>query len=157
MKQVNMKTPLVFRVAVLLLCLLLISSYMLGGRLYARYITTDYSSDSARVASFAFSDDLNTKVQTLVLDASMMYPGKTLNTTAAISNNGEVALRYIVTVENLTGNLPIEYGELGAKTLYPGESSNVTIALEWPAEKSSVEYVGKMDVLRISVLVEQVD
>ena len=54
MKQLHKKTPLVFRIAAILLCLVVASSCMMGG-LFARYATTVSGSDSARAAKFSVS------------------------------------------------------------------------------------------------------
>lgn len=156
MKQLNIKTPLVFRLSLVLLCTLLITTNMTSG-LYARYTTTATGSDSARVARFEFTDNSDTYVQTLIKEASTMFPGETISVQAKVVNNGEVTLCYTIKVENLTENLPIEDAILASRTLSPGETAEVNIALSWPAEKNSVDYVGKTDVLRISVLAEQVD
>ena len=52
MKQWNIKTPLVFRLGAILLCMLIISSNMIGD-LYARYTATAVGSASANVAKFS--------------------------------------------------------------------------------------------------------
>ena len=52
MKQLNQKTPWVFRLGVALLCVMLMTTHFTGN-LYARYSTTATGSDSARVAKFA--------------------------------------------------------------------------------------------------------
>ena len=51
MKQLNQKTPWVFRLGVALLCVMLMTTHFTGN-LYARYSTTATGSDSARVAKF---------------------------------------------------------------------------------------------------------
>lgn len=51
MKQLNQKTPLVFRLAIVLLCCLLVSSHLLSG-LYARYTSTASATSVVRVAKF---------------------------------------------------------------------------------------------------------
>ena len=96
MRQQNIKIPPVFHVGVILLCAMLITSYMMGG-LYARYTTSASGGDSARVARFAFSDDFTTQYQTFTTAASAMYPGSTITLTVRVTNNSEVALRYVAT------------------------------------------------------------
>ena len=51
MRQKNMKTPPMFRIGLILVCLTLFSVYVTGG-LYARYTTSSTGGDSARVAKF---------------------------------------------------------------------------------------------------------
>lgn len=156
MRQSNTKTPIVFRVALVLFCAMLISFSMMGG-LYARYVTTISGSDSARVAKFVFTDNLDTQMQTFVTESASMFPGKTVQVTAGISNQGEVSIRCIVTVENLTDNLPISDATLASIDLVPGQSADFDIPFTWPADRNSIEYSGKMDIFRISVVVEQID
>ena len=59
MRQQNVKIPFVFRVGIVLLCTLLITSHMMGG-LYARYSTSVTGTASATVAkiSYKFDPDL---------------------------------------------------------------------------------------------------
>lgn len=52
MRQPNRKAPLIFRVGLVLLCAMLITTNMMGG-LYARYSTTVIGSATARVAKFS--------------------------------------------------------------------------------------------------------
>ena len=52
MKQLNIKTPLMFSIVVTLLSALLITSHMVSG-LYAKYSTTASGSSSARVATIS--------------------------------------------------------------------------------------------------------
>ena len=47
-QQNNIKTPIVFRIALVLLCVMLFSFYLIGG-LYARYTASASGGDSARV------------------------------------------------------------------------------------------------------------
>ena len=54
MKQSNIKTPLVFRIGVALLCAMLITSHMMGG-LYARYHSGVTGNAAGSVAKFSVS------------------------------------------------------------------------------------------------------
>lgn len=51
MKQWNIKAPLVFRLGVVLLCMVAFSSHLMGG-FYARYTTSVSGTSTARVAKF---------------------------------------------------------------------------------------------------------
>lgn len=153
MKQLNKKTPLVFRAGVVLLCLLTFSMHLTSG-LYAKYTTVASGSDSARVAKFSFSDDLATQYKTLT---ARFAPGDAHTTEISIENNGEVALRYVVKIENLTNNLPIDSSIISSDDIAIGEKRSFSWAVKWEEEDNSVEYMGKMDVIRISVAVEQID
>ena len=153
MKKQNIKTPLIFRIGLVVVCLLLCSVYATSG-LYAKYVTQASSYDSARVARFAFSDDLSEQSINLPL---VMAPGDVDHTEITIENDGEVAIRYTVSVKNLTENLPIENQVIKSGTLQRGEDSTFEWDIEWPLSQSSIESAGKMDILKIVVTVEQVD
>ena len=101
MKKSNkVKTPLVFRLSLVLLCAMLFTSHMMGG-LYARYTTTATGSDSARVAKFnvnsnttsAFDIDLN------FYDPSMFSDEVSFN----VSSDSEVTVKYSVIVTMPSG------------------------------------------------------
>lgn len=153
MRQSNKKTPLVFRVGIVLLCMILFSFHMMGG-LYARYSTLDQDSDGARVAAFAFTEDLSPQTQDLSISLS---PGELVDQAITVKNEGEVTLRCVVSVKNLTGNLPISNQTLTSATIARGDTLTFDWDIEWPGDDNSVEYMGKTDVLRIVVTVEQVD
>lgn len=153
MKQQNKKTPLVFRVGLALLCAIILSIHLMGG-IYARYSTSDSASDRARVAIFSFEDDLSEQSQIVSLS---LIPGESIPTMITIKNDGEVTLRYVVTIENLTHNLPIEDQIVTSGEIVSGGTSSLDWKIEWSESDNSVEYMGKMDVLRIVVIVEQVD
>ena len=104
MKQQNRKTPLIFRIGLMLACVLILCCHMMGG-LYARYATTCTSSGEARVARFSFQDDIDEKYQSI---PTSFGPGESVSTTIQIENTAEVTLKYVVKVENLTKNLPIK-------------------------------------------------
>lgn len=164
--QLNKKTPFVFKLSLGLMLVLMITFHMTGG-LYARYTTTASGGDSARVAKFDFSIDNEfvTQMQTLTLD---LAPGKFQEVAVSVKNEGEVALRCVVSVVNLTGNLPVQIeGASGnlqdgipvtvSQSIGIGSSTTFNWKIIWPADEKDVEDMGKMDVMRITVAVEQVD
>lgn len=153
MKQSNKKTPVVFYLSFVLLCAVLITTHMMSG-LYARYTAQAGGGDEARVATFSFEDNLSAQAQVLPTTFS---PGESLPITIKIKNTGEVTLRYVVKIENLTKNLPIEEQTINSSEVACNGESEFSWNIEWPKSKNSVEYMGKMDVLRIVVTVEQVD
>ena len=158
MKELNRKTPLVFKIGVLLLCAMLITSYMMSD-LYARYTVTAFASDSARVAKFTFTDgQMQTQAQSFVIYPSV-YPGQTVCIiNATIKNQSEVAIRYVVNFENLTGNLPINSSlPISFGDIVPGGEKTINYPIVWPLTDNSPDYAGKMDIIRITVSVEQVD
>ena len=158
MRQQNIKTPLVFRIGGLLFCLLLISMYMMGG-LYARYTASASGTDGARVAQFAFAFDRDLMSETVTAPISLA-PGETDTKTVSITNNGETAIRCVVTLENLTKNLPIAVEApqvITTEAIPGGQSDTCNIVIKWPKELNSIDFAEKMDVFKITVTVEQVD
>ena len=153
MKKLNKKTPLVFRISMILFCALLASIYLTGG-LYARYTAHATGSGSAQVASFSFDDDLSEQDTTIPLSFA---PGDKDSTTISIQNKGDVTIRYVVKVQNLTKNLPIEDAVISSEDIARGGSTTFTWEVEWPQSENSVSYMGKMDIIRIIVTAEQVD
>lgn len=156
MRQQNIKTPLVFRIGGLLFCLLLISMYMMGG-LYARYTASASGTDGARVAQFAFDHDLTPETVTTSIS---LAPGETDTKTVSITNNGETAIRCVVTLENLTKNLPIAVEApqvITTEAIPGGQSDTCNIVIKWPEAENSIDFAEKMDVFKITVTVEQVD
>lgn len=124
---------------------------------YSGYTSSAEGGDTCVVAKFAFSDDLDTQVQNLMLEASNIYPGKSVTVNAQIQNNSDVTIRYTVKVKNMTKNLPIDDATLGGDVLMPGQSKMLPLVFTWPAENNSADYAEKMDVFRIFVSVEQVN
>ena len=54
MKQIHIKTPLVFRIGVVLLCAMMLSFHFMDG-LYARYSTSATGTTTARVAKIGYA------------------------------------------------------------------------------------------------------
>ena len=153
MKQKNNKTPLIFKLGVGVLFALLLSVYFSNG-LYARYSTAVVNSDSARVAVFSFDDNLDAQSQLL---PTALSPGESVSAAITIKNDGEVALMYSIKIENLTNNLPIADQIIKSDAIAPGTESTFNWTLEWPEEENSINYMGKMDVFKVTVIVEQVN
>lgn len=158
-KQNKIKTPAVFYVGVALLCALLVTSYMMGG-LYARYTAGTKANATAPVAAFSFSvtyGENSSQSQTFTLPADSMKPGETVSIPFTVKNSGDVTVKYTAKIENLTSNLPLTLtGETGK--LESNESSeSAQIQIKWDASNNDSTYAGKMDLLRITVTVEQVD
>ena len=165
--QSNIKTPLVFRLGVALLCAMLVTSHLMGG-LYAEYTTSATGSDSARVAKFSFGDgDWINNSQSTTLNISAMKPGDMVELEVEVENTGEVTIRYQADLTNLTGNLPLKVAiresdqnldtNQNSISLLPGATKELVVVVFWPQTSNSVDFMGKMDLIRITVTVEQVD
>lgn len=143
MKQSNIKTPLIFRIGVVLLCAMLLSCHMMSG-LYARYSATVMDSDNARVAKFDVTTDC-------------VYDDVTEEYTLTITNNSEVTVAYTVsyTIDGLAlpAGVTISFGSNdNSGTLTQG--ANVSGTLRFNESYSEYHEEGIVD---ITVTVVQVD
>lgn len=168
------KVNVPFCLALVLLCLTMVSMHLTGG-LFARYSATAESSDSARVAKFEVGNELKQGGQTLtknlVVEAS---PGESVEYAAVITNSSEVTVRCTVGATNITGNIPFAFvTDQSVVTLAPGESTrpldapaddlrkkSPTLNISWNSSGGTgdpQDYMGMVDVVEISLKVEQVD
>lgn len=161
-QQRRMNIPMCL--AGILFCLTLISIHLTSG-LYAKYTTQSSSEDTARVAKFEVTETATSFSNNFEIP---MTPG-TLSKTITIENKSEVAIRYEITVENRTGNLPLDIYVLRAQDtvessttnswksdIAVGETENITMQIQWEKE-GALAYMGMVDVLRISLEAEQID
>lgn len=141
MIQQNMKTPLVFRIGVVLLCALLCSVHLMGG-LYARYSTSVSGGDGARVAVFGVvcsSNDANT-TKSLEIGSS-----ETVSYVFTVENTSEVTIQYTILLEGVPSGVTVS-GNSGTFTLGIGAKREHTLtfmatdaASEVTAQKVSVK------------------
>ncbi len=174
MSKFNRKTPICFFAGLLILCLTLVSTYMVSG-IYARYTTSADSSDNARVAEFSVSQSLkitksdNTVAETFIIGDDL-YPGKRMTYTYSVTNNSEVTVEFVVSGRELLGELPlvIKSGETSVElvsqekdcaslTLLPGQSGVLTFYVEWPETENNISFVGMVSQIEITVRAEQKD
>ena len=162
MKKFNSsKSPIAFYVAIALFVLLALSMNV-STNLYARYFTTDDGSDGARVAKFEITDELASGVVPQYVPFTMR-PDETQQFTFQIANNSEVALCCTVVGTSITNNLPVVIPEVSVN-IRAGEVGDVTVTVSWPIVTEGVDvstdssyYSDKIDILRFSVTVEQID
>ncbi len=158
--------PLI-RVAAVLFCLTLFSTYIVAG-LLARYSTSAQSGDYARVAKFSIEGS-GTLLQTVVATVS---PGSTQTADLVITNNSEVAVEYTVTVTNVSKNLPLSFRmekkdsapePIGDGTTFtanqlPGSHTDEYILyIEWPKGENDLSLMGMVDYITVTVTATQID
>ena len=123
MKQWNIKTPLVFRLGVVMLCMLIISLNMIGN-LYARYTTSVTGSASAQVARISYYID--EKASTHTFANATLHTGAifAVEETFTIENDGDVSYEYSLdlSLTDAEGN-----GISGYTLLVPGVGSTIEI------------------------------
>lgn len=155
----NNDKPFFLYLGVCLLVLYFVSNVLLGG-LYARFTTKDNSGDASRVAKFAVVDGgLFTDVSYLQVN---IKPETEQIFYYDIVNNSEVAVRVILTPKNVTENLPLVLATV-TEDFTPGQNKKIALKFAW-SEKSlnglpfdSPEYAGKMDLIKVTIQVEQID
>ena len=157
MKKSNTNMPIAFYAGLLVVFLTFFSVHMSSG-LYARYTTQASGEDSARVAKFDLSASQISEESLLV----ELGPGETKSYTFEFTNSGETTLRYKIILTNTTQNLPLVLN--GATGIVPmGETvENVTCTIAWPmntetGNPTNPQYAGMVDVVKVNVIVEQVD
>lgn len=160
-------------VAAVLLFLTLLSTHLCSG-LYARYTTTASGSDSARVARFEIEDGtVGTWKEDVVI--SELRPSESAvesMTCADIVNKSEVAVAVTLNVENVYDNLPLKFvllqndkvvagpaDEMADLTynVAPNDKTPVKLGVYWPQNETNLEFRGRVDLLRLTVRVEQID
>ena len=152
----------------LLLAATMFSCWMLGG-LYAKYVTTANSADSARVAAFSVKDG-NTMEKTYLLTPSA-NGGDSF--AVEMENNSEVAIRYTFSIEK-EGNLPLNItanGPAGTvlskeenadcwtveKKAGEGQNETYTFTLSIENTEESYQYAGGVEQIQLTVKAEQID
>lgn len=144
-----------------LFCLTLISIHLTGG-LYAKYTTRSEFEDLARVAKFEVTENQTRFQQELVVD---MTPG-TYTSSITVDNQSEVAINYVVTVKNTTGNLPLKF-QIGGAAVTSGEhisvnsipvggKEDISMNIIWDQE-GALAYIGMVDMISITVEAVQID
>ena len=112
---------LMIRIAAVLFCLVMFSTYLMGG-LFARYTTSDQGGDSARVAKF----DVACSVAQATDEDGKDIEGKF---TLTVTNNSEVAVAYSIHVA-FSAPMSITIGG-ETKTLAEGETSVTFTNDDW--------------------------
>ena len=144
MKQSNIKTPLVLRVGVALLCALLITSHMMGG-LYARYYSGFTGNATANVAAFSVScsssDDNTTKTLEIGSKETVTY-------SFTVTNTSDVTIQYTILIVNLpqgvnvsgnSGTFILKHGEHGASKSHTLIFQATDAATEVTEQKVSIK------------------
>lgn len=143
---------IVLRTVVVLLILVCLSTAMVTGR-YARYFSSASGEDSARVAKF----DVTVSSTTTQLASVLIQPGETAEKFFTVENKSEVAVALNFQVSNKYNNLPLEFLHPVSGVIAPGKTKEVPLLVTWPAADNDDNYIGKVDLLEISVQAVQVD
>lgn len=163
--KTTMNIPI--RVAGVLLCLTLFSTYLVTG-LFARYTAGAQSSDNARVAKFSIQGSCNL---TESIEASLI-PGGSIPATVLIQNDSEVAVEYTVDVTNVTNNLPLRFRmekvassptvqaentTFTAQQLPGNHTDQYTLYIDWGEADGDLARMGMVDYITVTVTAAQID
>lgn len=167
MKKINIKNIISISTVVLFAFVLLTTQMMVN--ILAKYQSNKDSGEKSQVASFVVNVDILDITNTMTITEGIDYeftPGSKLE--LDINLNGiknEVKVKYIISFETLN-NLPIEIthndvdvivnnitGEINPKN----STSIENIIIEWPANNNSYSYSGQIDLITVTVVIEQID
>ncbi len=163
--KTQMNIPI--RVAAVLLCLTLFSTYLVCG-LCARYATSVQSSDHANVAKFSITGS-GTLLQPI---EAGLVPGESKSVTLVIHNESEVAVEYTIAVTNVTKNLPLSFrmektgdspavaadGTTFTAQQLPGShDDSYTLYIDWAAADNDLARMGMADYITVTVTAAQID
>lgn len=176
---------LVFRVAALLLCLVLITTYLLSGA-YSKFFSGASGGDSARVAHFSPNF-----TSAMVVDFKNATPGDATEINFTVQNFSgekmpEVAMKYKILLKT-TGNIPLTFtlldssrNQLGSAWDCNGtsgeceyeytdsslvfsagrqETDQYKLQIEWPVDehRKNAQFSGMTDAVYLSVEFLQID
>lgn len=173
---------LVFRVAALLVCLVLITTYMLSGA-YSKFFSGASGGDGARVARFSpkFTSDK-------IITVNNQIPGYNDKISFTVQNTSddkvsEVAMKYKIVVKT-TGNIPLKFtvsksdgsqskvfdcDGISGEQIYEytdgsfvfgvgtKETKDYKLKIEWPSDRNNAQFSGMTDAVYLSVEFEQID
>lgn len=160
MKKSNRKAPFLTYLGAVVLALFLISSSVTSG-VYARYSSGPVSSsDEARTAQFDVSETVSITCGGANLnwtaDDIQFIPGKDLTYTFTVRNDSEVAVKYSVRAQNITGNLPINEIRTVNGSLAAGDTKTLTCTITWK-DTDYLPFCGMSDRILFTLTAEQID
>ncbi len=148
-----------FCIAAVLLCLTLVSMHLTSG-LFARYSASAEGHDSARVAKFDVNTGNEVITDTFLFDVAPNE--EVIYTSPSIHNKTEVSIKCTATAVNKTGNIPSLVFTPGEPvTIAPNENGTCSMKVIWGVENDDLEsasdYAGMVDLIEVTIRVEQVD
>ena len=162
MKIKNDKISIILKVIAISLCIIFISLKALTTSL-AKYTSSVSSSDFAKVAKFINIDSDITSSGTLVLDSNIdIQPLESKSVDFTINNSGETAVEVTLSYSS-EGNLPLDIhwedivGDTFSVVLKPGETTNITLYVEWQDSILNFIYHNTVDTVVVNTTCEQVD
>ena len=122
---------------------------------YSKFVTSKIDDHKSAVAKFDVSEVLVNGGAEQILTVKLK-PGEEITEYVSVTNSGDVLVKYTIEVINTTNNLPLTF--TGSTNTIAPHTSDVTceINISWPSSNNDPSYSGKVDVIKISIIVEQV-
>lgn len=152
----------------LLFTLVVISSIFVVN-IYAKYIIKQQESNESSVASFLVDVDIKDTTNALTINENINYeftPGSKVNLDITLNGEkNEVKVKYTISIKTLN-NLPIKISHNSVNLednsitgeINPLENSFIDdIIIEWPQENNLYSYSGQIDLITVSIVIEQID
>lgn len=166
------KKNITMYLACILLCLVLITTYMTSG-LYARYVYEESFDDNARVAKFDITDSVENKTIPIDIVPDDYTDGTKKGQqvlTINVTNSSEVAAKYSLSVVNQTNNIQgltfKLYNASGTEQVLPaleatlppedGVTHIYDLYVQWSHE-DALDYMGMVDLVEFKFRAEQID
>lgn len=173
MKSKHSFSEIVLTCASILLCFTIVSSYLTAG-MFARFVSSDTASDSARVATF----NVDKRGALTTSFAAEFVPGVPCYKEIIVQNKSEVAIEYTITILNKSNNMKLSFrfgtdendlrpmtetSEGYTYTTYFASSSKeqrYVLEITWiPSDDPAYDlaYMGAVDQIAVTLMATQVD
>ena len=167
MKKINIKNLVSTSVVVLFVFVLLTTQLMVN--ILAKYQSKKNLGENSNVASFLVNVDIKDVTNSITINESIDYefaPGTKLDLDIMLNGiKNEVKVKYTIIFQTLN-NLPIEITHDGIDILTnnitgeinPLNSTTIEdIIIEWPEANNYYLYSGQIDLITVTVVIEQID
>ncbi len=165
MRKKRLQLNIFLRIAIAILVLLALSVCFLPNGLYARYITSDSTSDGSRVAKFQVSSILEDENSNEILKfEAPCSPNNSEEFKIVVENDSEVVVKCTLTVstsENLPYLIKIDSNEVEelSEDIEIEGYHTYTVSLKWLSDDSNEDffYQNRLEQVTITVACEQID
>ncbi len=169
-KNIEKRNIMIF-IAIILLCLVLLSTYFLSG-LQAKFLTSYESNEGSHVAEFNVSESIyDGSIQISEFSISIS-PNESKNYVIKIKNDSEIKVKYEIKVLNKTQNIPLVLklnnvtndkisSSIIGEILPSNENNelifNFSISWDETVVDNNFIYSGMVDYIVITINFEQID
>ena len=155
MKKVNNSSKYCLIIlSTITICLAIISLSLVATTI-SKYVSSKIDDNKSTIAKFDVSELLENGGIEQVLNVNLK-PGESITENVIVTNSGDVQIRYSISIINETSNLPLTFTSYDGVINPHTSNQSCPITISWPEDKNSPSYSGKVDVIKISISVEQV-